>query len=235
MNIPFSQFDQWIDSLYAGQKKPSLSAISRGAGYSQARVSMQKARGYIGWSVVVSYSRFIGLNPVDQLRWFGVLDLLDDYVEPTESELVSQVHLVDLLAEARHRLGADPEPLRLGEEELGFARWFDSVVPRGEAKVIAEKVGVAADEVSRKTTQNTWSMIELHEVCRAGGLNFRMAMVASGHLWWEEVGFDPSQRDTVLAEASNALLFDYVRDSLGFMERQARIVGDTRRRRNSLG
>lgn len=228
MHIPFAQFDQWIESVHGGRKKPSLSAVARGAGLSQARVSMQKTRGYADVNVVISYSRFLGLDVVAQLTSFGILDLLEQKVEPTEDELISQVSLVNLLAEVQRRLGADPRPLSDDDEPLRFARWFDAVVPRGRGKELGARIGVKQDEVSRKNAQNAWSVEQLHELCRACGLNFRMSMVAAGRLGWHEVGFDPDRREVALHSVSDSWLFGYVRGSLSFMERQARLLGDTR-------
>lgn len=229
MKIPQETFLSWAESAYlsAGHQRFSWKILSALTGYSQPRVSMQKGRGYIESSLVIAFSRGLGLDPVPQLLTFPYFGRLHHLDIPSQEEVLALVSTQDLTRELRYRLGAEErseEPLSDEPENLGFLRWYDASVPRGEGIRIAAELNLSSAVLSSRNVRNAWSMGELHDLCTAGGLNYRMSLVAAGHITLEEAGYAADLRDRTLENVADDRFFKYLRQALGHMARQARAL-----------
>lgn len=240
MKIPQEEFLSWAESAYlsTGQHRFSWKILSKLTGYSQARLSMQKGRGYIESFVVIAFARGLGLDPVQQLLTFPYFGRLLRAEAPTQEEILALVSTQDLARELRYRLGAPDrgdEPLSSEAENLGFLRWYDAAVKRGEGVRIAAEMNITAPVLSSRNIRNTWSMGELHDMCEAGDLNYRMSLVAAGHITLEEAGYGADLREQTLENIADDQFFTYFKQALGHMERQARAITDLRRMSEHLG
>ncbi|MGJ9374377.1 hypothetical protein [Nesterenkonia sp. CF4.4] len=240
MKIPQDEFLSWAESAYlsTGQQRFSMKILSRLTGYSQARLSMQKGRGYIESVVVIAFSRGLGLDPVKQLLTFPYFGRLLRTETPSQEEVLALVSTKDLARELHFRLGAPSrgdQPLSAADENLGFLRWYDAAVKRGEGVNIAAAMTISAPVLSSRNIRNSWSMGELHDMCEAGDLNYRVSLVAAGHITLEEAGYESDLRERTLENVADELFFTYFKQSLGHMERQARAVADLRRMSEHLG
>lgn len=239
MKIPQSEFRAWAEEVLdrRGQKF-SWKSVARVIGYSQARLSMQKTRGYIESSVGVSLCRVINLDPVTELLQFPYFPLLADPADPSPGQVLALISTYDLTSEAQYRIGAAErgrEPMRDEVEYLDFLRWYDTVVERGAGINIAKKMGITPTVLSSRSIRNTWDMGELHAMCEAGGLNYRVALVAAGYLSLKEVGLPDDLRERTLEKLDDAAFFAFYRQSISHMERQAKSVSDMRRLSEHLG
>lgn len=240
MKIPQDEFLSWAESAYlsVGHQRFSWKILAKLTGYSQARLSMQKGRGYIESFVVIEFSRGLGLDPVQQLLTFPYFGRLLRIDAPAQEEILSLVSTQDLTREMRYRLGAPDrgdEPLSTESENLGFLRWYDAAVPRGEGIHIAAEMEVSSPVLSSRNLRNSWSMGELHDMCEAGDLNYRMSLVAAGHITLEEAGYRADLREQALENVPDDQFFRYIKQNLRHMERQARAITDLRRMSEHLG
>lgn len=240
MKIPQEEFLAWAESAYltSGQQRFSMKILSRLTGYSQARLSMQKGRGYIESVLVIDFSRGLGLDPVQQLLTFPYFGRLLRTDTPSQEEILSLVSTKDLLLEMRYRVGAPDrgdQPLSGPDETLGFLRWYDAAVKRGEGVNIAATLNISSPVLSSRNIRNAWSMGELHDMCEAGDLNYRVSLVAAGYLTLEEAGYESDLRERTLESVADDRFFAYFKQVLGHMERQSRAVADLRRMSEHLG
>lgn len=240
VKIPQEEFLSWAESAYlsTGHQRFTWKILSKLTGYSQPRLSMQKGRGYIESFVVIAFSRGLGLDPVQQLLTFPYFGRLLRKDDPTEEEVLALVSTQDLTRELQYRLGAPDrgdQPLSSEPENLGFLRWYDAAVKRGESLRIAEEMNITPTVLSSRNIRNTWSMGELHDMCEAGDLNYRMSLVAAGHITLEEAGYGSDLRERTLENVADDQFFTYLRQALGHMARQARAVTDLRRMSEHLG
>lgn len=240
MKIPQDEFFSWAESAYlsTGQQRFSMKILSRLTGYSQARLSMQKGRGYVESFVVIAFSRGLGLDPVQQLLAFPYFGRLLRTDTPSQEEILALVSTKDLARELHYRLGAPDrggQPLSGTDENLGFLRWYDAAVKHGEGVNIAAEMDITSTVLSSRNIRNTWSIGELHDMCEAGDLNYRVSLVAAGHITLEEAGYESDLRERTLESVSDERFFTYFKQALGHMERQARAIADIRRMSEHLG
>lgn len=232
MSIPQEDFFAWAESAYlsTGHRRFSMRILSVLTGHSQPRISMQKGRGYIDSYLVVAFSRGLGLDPLEQLLKFPYYQRLLRQDAPATEEILALVSTRELAQELRYRLGAadrPEEPLMTQEEPLGFLRWYAAATQRGTGDEIAKQVGISASVLSSRNSRNSWSMEELHDLCEAGDLNYRVALVAARHLTLEEAGFPADLRERTLESADHDQFFSYFRTAVGHMARQARALRET--------
>lgn len=236
MRIPYGDFIRWAESVSDGVSKLTLAHVARQAGFGQTRLSMQKAKGYIEAYVVISYSRAVGLRPVDQLRAFTEFDLLESFDTPSQREILSQVPAPELVRSIVARLeGVDLDDAHMEREDLMFSRWIDAAVPHGGLLEISSALGMDKTQLSTKNTRANWGVGELQDFCRAGGLNYRWALVASGWLTVEEAGYSHNLLHATLNSVDDGELVATVRRSLGYIERQMQAVTIERRMTDNLG
>lgn len=220
--IPQERFKEWAEEARrrVGLFSPVLwQDIARAVHSDIGRFAMQRSRGYVDASYVLSYARELGLSPVAELRLCMGIDA--PRAPLPDHELEALIPAVDFAREMIARVAREPRGPLADPGSLEFRRWL--IAGSGDRTLtdIRKAAGLSPNAFARKNLTADWSIHELAHLSAVAGLDLSRALFAAGWITWEETGESAAVREDYLGGISNADLAEQLRKVSRILERQA--------------
>jgi hypothetical protein len=224
VKIERQAFEKWARSVFPDTEAFSLSKVATSAGVSKSTFFLQASRGQVDASLVIAYSRAVGIEPLHELLKFPQLDIFEDPRAPSAPEVLSQLpaeaHMEELLGRSRGAgITVDAGPMPPAH---ALKRWLDTYELWGRYEEMAQAVGLAsAKSLTRKIADNNVSIGELVDMIKFADLVPRFGLVVTGHLTLEEAGYAADLRETVLSGSPLPVVVEALRPALRWFEKEA--------------
>jgi hypothetical protein len=227
MAVTAKAFQLWRSRI---APEDTVSDLCRVAGIKRSTLAQQLVRGKVSVPTVVAIARGYRLSPVEALAAFdGYEDLPGGIAPPTNAELVSQVSHIDILrllvarSEDRERAGAD---LQFGlapfPHRSSVRAWIEAVDPGDLRQRLAERTGVARQNLSAQLTAGRLAPEIAVEAARIAGVSRTSGLVVTGLLTPQEGGWPEDGRARALCALSDLDLVLLARDRLDVLGKQIR-------------
>jgi hypothetical protein len=218
MPIPAKAFQRWLHAIVP---EVSTSDICRAAGIKRSTLAQQLVRGKVAEATVVSVSRAYNINPVTALAGFDSFrQLAGPPLQPTRSELVSQISSADLLRALLMRGVAEPGPGEQTEGDAGFSPaglpgvgstvltppphatsvrdWVEAIDDGELRHRVSAATGIAPQNYSTQLTANRLTPELALATALAAGVAPAGGLVATGLISEAEAGWPPGARQAAL-------------------------------------
>jgi transposase-like protein len=219
MPIPAKAFQRWLHGI---APDASTSDVCRAAGIKRSTLAQQLVRGKVAGATVVSVSRAYNINPVTALAGFDDFrQLAGPPLQPTRSELVSQISTADLLRALLLRGVAEPGgPGESGGGAAGVplagrpdpgptvlvppphatsVRDWVEAIDDGELRHrVSTATGIAPQNYSAQLTANRLTPELALATALAAGVAAAGGLVATGLITEAEAGWPPGARQAAL-------------------------------------
>lgn len=222
MKIPKDRFEAWAQSVSPPEESYSLNKVAVTSGLSRSSVFLQARKGYVETSVVVAYSRALGLPPLEQMLTFQELALYGDPAVPSQAEVLSQITPEAFMEELLTRLRGRRQAPDLGVLPIpyGMKRWMDCYSLYGQMDSLTKNLALShRDRLSERINRNKFSIGELACAIEHLGMVPRFGLVVSGILTLEEVGYPEDLREQALNGADTTEIIDALGNSLRWLTR----------------
>jgi hypothetical protein len=227
MPISAKAFQRWLHGV---APDASTSDVCRAAGIKRSTLAQQLVRGKVAEATVVSISRAYNLNPVSALGGFDSFrHLAGPQLQPTRSELVSQISTADLLRALLLRTAAEPGGLAeagRGDAGISDARfpghgltalappphatsvrdWVEAIDDGELRHRVSAATGIAPQNFSAQLTANRLSPQLAAATSLAAGVGAANGLVATGLVTEAEAGWPPGARQAALDSLSDGEL-----------------------------
>lgn len=226
MKIPKDRFDAWVAEGQPKTEDLTPSRVAKLAGVSKSSFFFQRSKGYVDGTTVITLSRVLKLNPIDELLKFDGLEIFAPFEQPSQEEVLSQLKpeflMEELLGRLRHETVEHYPPAM--PEPYGLKSWLDTTELHGQYGQLAKAMGLASKQVlSKKINENHLTLGQLISLCDYGKLNARFGLVVTGMMDWEEVGLSSKTREIVLSESPGQLVIDSLIRSRKWLERDIQV------------
>jgi hypothetical protein len=219
MPIPAKAFQRWLHDI---APETSISDICRAAGIKRSTLAQQLVRGKVAGATVVSISRAYNINPASALAGFDAFrQLAAPPLQPTRSELVSQISTPDLLRALLLRTVAepgglakagqsdmdspgasfpDPQPTPLGPppHATSVRDWVEAIDDGELRHRVSTATGIAPQNYSAQLTANRLTPALAVATASAAGVAAAGGLVATGLITEAEAGWPPGARQAAL-------------------------------------
>lgn len=223
MRLDRETFEGWAKTVSPASDDYSLSKVALSAGIPKSSLLYQARRGYIEASVVIAYSRGLGINPLDQLLRFEQFAIYADTAAPSQREILTQLPPESYMQELLNRLHGTTIEIDIGQIPAPYAmkRWLDSYNLWGQYDQLSERLGFASrDRLSERISRNRLTLGELVLLTEIADLTPRFGLVVAGLLSLEEANYPSTLWETTLAATESAELVDVLGDSLRWLTKR---------------
>lgn len=208
MSVSVREFQRWVDQWFPGVSTRELARLS---GLKSTTLHQQIVRNKVAESTVISAARAKNLDPLEALSSFeGYADLLTGTSVPTEAELLSQVHYLDVLREVLGRAGdlstMEPSMLRPIPQQDSVRSWVDAIDPGDLRAVMAARLGITASTLSTRL-KTKFAVPLAVDIARQAGVSLASGLVVGGLLTESEGGWPTNGRFEVLRALGESDLF----------------------------
>ncbi|MBG6191715.1 hypothetical protein IWX64_002682 [Arthrobacter sp. CAN_A212] len=195
MPLAAHEFQRWSDARIPGQ---SVREISQATGIKWTTLHQQIVRGKVAEATVVAVARAYEMAPLSALSDFELYaDLASGVKPPTNAELISQIHYLDVLREVLVRadelLPFMPGDLRAFPHTDSTRAWIDAIDPGDLRTAMAARLGVTSSTFSSRLKRNLPAEIAV-DVARYAGVSLASGLVVTGLLTESEGGWPPDAR-----------------------------------------
>lgn len=220
--IPQERFKEWAEEARrrVGLFSPVLwQDIARAVHSDIGRFAMQRSRGYVDASYVLSYARELGLSPLAELR--SCMAIGATRAPLPDHELVALIPAVDFAREMIARVAREQRGPLSGLGALEFRRWL--IAGSGDLTLtdIRQASGLSPNAFARKNLTADWSIHELVHLSEVADVDFARALFVAGWVTWEETGEAATLREDFLSGMSTTDLAEQLRKVSRILERQA--------------
>lgn len=216
MSISTAELRAWL----AGESLPtSITALSKMTGISRQTLKNQSSRGSVTEATVIEIARTAGRHPVSVLSCFTAYKRMSsNMLEPNRAELLSQIHLTDLMVELLART-SKPHAAHLHHPRLplipfphpgSVKAWIEAIDRGNLRKTMTAKTGATASNISTQISDNRLSPSLAYTASLAGNVSPASGFVITGLLTPDEAGWAPRAREAALQEVSTVELVDVV-------------------------
>lgn len=223
MSVPVRDFTGWLKEAGLPTGVAELSALLN---IKRTTLQNQKLRGRMTVHTVVSAARAAQLNPLDVLGQFpGYMALIDERMQVTTAELLSQVTYTDALVHLLSRIKGDFAQ-RLGDVPMSpipsadsVRSWIDAIDQGNLRRQITDQSGIMASNFSAQLTENRLApglAILASHIC---GVSAASGLVVSGLITPAEAGWPLYGRENALSELGDIELIDLVSTRLALLKR----------------
>jgi hypothetical protein len=219
MPIPAKAFQRWLHGI---APDASTSDVCRAAGIKRSTLAQQLVRGKVAGATVVSVSRAYNINPVTALAGFDDFrQLAGPPLQPTRSELVSQISTADLLRALLLRgvaerggpgesgggaagvpLAGRPDPgptvLVPPPHATSVRDWVEAIDDGELRHRVSTATGIAPQNYSAQLTANRLTPELALATALAAGVAASGGLVATGLITEAEAGWPPGARQAAL-------------------------------------
>lgn len=221
MPLTAHEFQRWSDARIPGQ---SVREISQATGIKWTTLHQQIVRGKVSETTVVAIARAYELSPLETLSEFErYADLAAGTKPPTEAELISQIHYLDVLREVLARadelLPFMPGDLRAFPHTDSTRAWIDAVDPGDLRAAMAARLGITTSTFSSKLKRTLPADIAV-EVARHAGVSLSSGLVVTGLLTEAEGRWPENARLHALQALSDSDLMAVAAQKLSVQNRK---------------
>lgn len=208
MPVSAREFQRWSDQLFPGV---SVRELARLSGLKSTTLHQQVVRNKVAESTVIAAARAKNLDPLVALSSFeGLTDMVAGTRAPTEAELLSQVHYLDVLREVLGRAGdlpaMEPSMLRPIPQQDSMRSWVDAIDPGDLRSVMAARMGITTSTLSTRL-KTKFAVPLAVDMARHAGVSLASGLVVSGLLTEEEGRWPANGRFDVLQSLGESELF----------------------------
>ena len=229
MSVAAAAFKNWASEadLPAGALP-----LAKAIGVNRTTVQAQLLRGRVREATVIAAARAVNLDPVTVLATFDEYDDLRRGMRPPlPREILSQVTLSDATVELLRRrnttYGDALASVHVWEnppQPDGLRTWIEAVDPGHIRRDLAERLGIAAPNLSAQITANKMKPRHLVEAARIANTSLTSGLAAGGVITLEEAGWPRDARSHAITHLSNVAFGDLVQARLASAQRGARRV-----------
>ena len=216
MSISTAELRAWL----SGESLPtSLTALSKMTGISRETLKNQSDRERMAEATVIEIARASGRHPISVLSCFSTYtNISSNRRGPSRAELLSQIHLTDLMVEFLART-SKPRAAHIHHPRLplmpfphpgSVKAWIEAIDPGTIRKAMTLETGVTASNLSSQISQNRLSPSLAYAASRAGNVSPASGFVITGLLTPDEAGWAPRAREVALQEVTTAELVEVV-------------------------
>lgn len=232
MRLDREAFESWARAVSPIDQPYSLSQVAARAGVPKTTLAYQARRGYVSASVVLEYSRALGLSPVEELARFEQFAVYQNLARPSPREVLSQLPPETYLEELVSRIHGTTSITTLGPIPGPWAmkRWLDSYVLWGQYDQLADQLGLSSrDRLSEKIRYNRLTLAELTGLIEAAELTPRFGLVVAGLASLAEVGYPADLFGSTLTATSSVELVNVLDDNLRWLAKRVEELDSQRR------
>lgn len=221
MTITAHEFQRWSDARIPGR---SVREISQATGLKWTTLHQQIVRGKVSEATVVAIARAYEFSALEELSSFEqYTDLALGTKPPTNAELISQVHYLDILREVLVRadelLPFMPGDLRAFPHTDSTRAWIDAIDPGDLRAAMATRLGVTTSTFSSRLKRTLPADIAI-DVARSAGVSLASGLVVTGLLTEQEGGWPPEARLNALQAQSDSDLLSIATQKLAIQNRK---------------
>ncbi|MBE0011619.1 hypothetical protein [Arthrobacter sp. AET 35A] len=221
MTITAHEFQRWSDAKIPGR---SVREISQATGLKWTTLHQQIVRGKVSEATVVAIARAYEFSALEELSSFEqYTDLALGTKPPTDAELISQVHYLDILREVLVRadelLPFMPGDLRAFPHTDSTRAWIDAIDPGDLRTAMATRLGVTTSTFSSRLKRTLPADIAI-DVARYAGVSLASGLVVTGLLTEQEGGWPPEARLNALQAQSDSDLLSIATQKLAIQNRK---------------
>lgn len=221
MTITAHEFQRWSDAKIPGR---SVREISQATGLKWTTLHQQIVRGKVSEATVVAIARAYEFSALEELSSFEqYTDLALGAKPPTNAELISQVHYLDILREilvrADELLPFMPGDLRAFPHTDSTRAWIDAIDPGDLRTAMATRLGVTTSTFSSRLKRTLPADIAI-DVARYAGVSLASGLVVTGLLTEQEGGWPPEARLNALQAQSDSDLLSIATQKLAIQNRK---------------
>ncbi|WP_024475499.1 hypothetical protein [Arthrobacter sp. CAL618] len=221
MTITAHEFQRWSDAKIPGR---SVREISQATGLKWTTLHQQIVRGKVSEATVVAIARAYEFSALEELSSFEqYTDLALGSKPPTNAELISQVHYLDILREilvrADELLPFMPGDLRAFPHTDSTRAWIDAIDPGDLRTAMATRLGVTTSTFSSRLKRTLPADIAI-DVARYAGVSLASGLVVTGLLTEQEGGWPPEARLNALQAQSDSDLLSIATQKLAIQNRK---------------
>ncbi|WP_026551413.1 helix-turn-helix domain-containing protein [Arthrobacter sp. H20] len=221
MPLAAHEFQRWSDARIPGQ---SVREISQATGIKWTTVHQQIVRGKVAEATVVAVARAYEIPPLSALSDFELYaDLASGVKPPTDAELISQIHYLDILREVLVRadelLPFMPGDLRAFPHADSLRAWIDAIDPGDLRTAMAARLGVTSSTFSSRLKRSLPADIAV-DVARHTGISLASGLIVTGLLTENEGGWPPEARLNALHSLSDSELLCVAAQKLSVQNRK---------------
>lgn len=208
MPVSARDFQRWSEQMFPGVSARELARLS---GLKATTLHQQAVRNKVAESTVVAVARAGNTDPLEALSSFeDFADVLRGTQPPTEAELLSQVHYLDVLREILGRSGElpplEPAMLRPIAQSDSARSWVDAIDPGDLRSVMAARLGITASTFSSRLRTKFAAPLAV-EIARQAGVSLSSGLVVGGLLTEQEGRWPVDGRFHLLRALSESDLF----------------------------
>lgn len=228
MPVSAKEFKSWLDAASVSASPAALSALT---GLNRGTLGNQLRRGNVAESTVVAVARAAQIGVLHALTAFtGYRDVLSRAVEPSAPEVLSQIHLADLMAELQFRTSKRhyPRELRSHIPLIDFPHdgshraWVDAIDPGDLRHRMAAETGMAQTYIITSLTENKLTPPLAAAASRASGRSFASGLVVIGLISPDEGGWQVRAREDELLEISDDALVELISSRINLLQRRVK-------------
>ncbi|NOJ60966.1 hypothetical protein [Arthrobacter sp. 260] len=221
MTITAHEFQRWSDAKIPGR---SVREISQATGLKWTTLHQQIVRGKVSEATVVAIARAYEFSALEELSSFEqYTDLALGTKPPTDAELISQVHYLDILREVLVRadelLPFMPGDLRAFPHTDSTRAWIDAIDPGDLRTAMATRLGVTTSTFSSRLKRTLPADIAI-DVARYAGVSLASGLVVTGLLTEQEGDWPPEARLNALQAQSDSDLLSIATQKLAIQNRK---------------
>lgn len=234
MPVAAAEFESWLERVGV---TPSATVLSAMTGLNRGTLNNQLRRGNVAENTVVEMARATGRDIMEVLAEFTPYQDVDSRDRaPLIKEVLSQVHVADLMAELQFRASTEhyPRELRADIELIEYPHdgshraWIDAIDPGEIRHRMAEKTGMAVNYVFTALSDNRLTAPLALAAAHVAGTSFTSGLVVVGMVSEREAGWPLRSREDALLEVSDEELVEIIAGRINLLQRRLKKKNEAR-------
>lgn len=213
MPVSAGEFNEWLERE---SLTTSASALAAATGINRSTLKNQMRRGSVLETTVIEVCRAYGRSPVEALSAFAPYrNLAATAKPPLSEEIISQIHLVDLVSEYEvrtskaHAQRQTPRlPLVPFPHDGSVRAWLDAVDPGDIRKFMMRETGIVATNIALQLGDNRLTPALAIAASTAAQVSSVSGFVVTGLLAPSEAQWPTRAREDALLGMSDLQLLE---------------------------
>jgi hypothetical protein len=224
--VSATEFESWLDRAEISSSPTFLSSLT---GINRGTLNNQIRRGNVAETTVVAVARATGRDVMEALAEFTPYSDVNSRPRPPKpEELLSQVHVADLMAELQFRTSQKHYPREVRKDiplidfphDGSHRAWVDAIDSGDIRHLMAEEAGMAVNYVFTQLSENRFTPPLAIAAARVTGGSFASGLVIIGLISQHEGQWPVRAREDALLEISDDDLVDIIAGRINLLQRR---------------